>query len=113
MIGTNSFGCVSCGLCCTRIRHAQQNLDKMPPFEAEAMKKFPYATKEDGSCAKLGEDGKCTVYETRPLVCDMNRMYNKFYRPRGLSKTEWQNMNAAACNSMLEQANRTERVNFK
>lgn len=63
--------------------------------------KFPYEIKEDGSCSKLGEDGKCTVYNKRPDVCSVEKSFKKF-APSGTSKRLYYSINGAACNKMIK-----------
>lgn len=70
------------------------------PADADAMKSFPYAAKEDGSCEKL-VDGKCSVYANRPLICNMERMYYKYYKPQNLPKAVFYNAAGSRCNQLI------------
>ena len=83
------FPCTSCGECCRRVG----------AIKARGMW-FPYEVRADGGCEKLGDDGRCTVYEKRPLICNIGRMG----RMGGLNEAEWFRVNALACNAMIEEA---------
>ena len=41
------------------------------------MKKY---AKEDGSCKFLGEDNLCTIYEERPTICNVAKVYEQFFK---------------------------------
>ncbi len=94
------FNCTGCGICCTKVRDAFQNVENMLPADRDAIKSFPYATKPDGSCEKL-VNGKCSVYKNRPLICNMEAMYNKYYRLLNVPKRDLYNMAALRCNSLI------------
>ena len=55
---------------------------------------------EDGSCEKLTEDGLCSVYEDRPIMCNV-RLMSKFYEG---STEEYYDITAKICNIMIEEA---------
>jgi Fe-S-cluster containining protein len=80
----------------------------MLPADRDAIQYFPYAVKADGSCEKF-QDGKCTVYEKRPLICNMERMYNKYYRPANVPKKVFYDMAGNACNSLILQNGGSEK----
>jgi Fe-S-cluster containining protein len=56
--------CNMCGECC---RH----VDRVP-----ALREF---AKEDGSCSFL-EGNKCSIYDHRPLVCNVRGIYERFFK---------------------------------
>lgn len=56
--------CTKCGECCRHIGHIP------------SMKKY---AKEDGSCKFLGEDNLCTIYEERPTICNVAKVYEQFF----------------------------------
>jgi Fe-S-cluster containining protein len=43
------------------------------------LSEFPYDVTESGTCSKLQGD-ICTVYATRPLVCNTGAMYEKYWK---------------------------------
>jgi Fe-S-cluster containining protein len=73
-----SFKCSGCGICCTKVGEALKNKDKQDKPSQIELDNFPYSVKEDGSCEMLVE-GKCKVYETRPTICNVEKMYDKHY----------------------------------
>jgi Fe-S-cluster containining protein len=56
------FNCWSCGACC-------KNCDKI-----EALKEY---NRGDGVCKHLTSDNLCSIYETRPEICNTKKMYSK------------------------------------
>lgn len=60
------FNCWKCGACC-------KFCDKV-----EELKHFD---RGDGVCVNLLPDNSCSIYETRPEICNTNRMYEKLYKP--------------------------------
>ena len=92
------FPCSGCGSCCKRIDRVNESmqgdfLEKYPET------RFPYQH-EGGRCEKLSDDNQCTVYEDRPIVCDVSRM--KKYYP-SLSDKQFININIDICNSMMDE----------
>jgi hypothetical protein len=61
------FNCSSCGACCKKVdlytAIDQQNEDL----------KFPFSHK-NGVCEKLNEDNTCSVYNERPLICNIGKL---------------------------------------
>lgn len=97
-----SYGCTGCSLCCRKIGETIErvkNMDSKDPF-IKAFQDFPYKADEDGVCEKLGEDGKCTVYEDRPLVCSIPRMFQRFYKGKETRKQHYLS-EAKICNRMI------------
>ena len=54
----------------------------------------PYKANPDGSCEKL-IDNRCSVYDDRPLMCDIGRMADEMNLP--MSKEKWFDMNYEGC----------------
>jgi len=96
----DSYPCIKCGLCCKRVDIAVKRA------EALGFEKFPFNWDETGKCEMLGEDNLCIVYEHRPLICNIEKIIEVY----GLDKKDFYNMNIESCNSMLEEKNRTERI---
>jgi Fe-S-cluster containining protein len=55
---------------------------------------FPYKAREDGSCEKL-KNNLCSVYEDRPLLCNIDRMADETDIP--VSKETWFDLNYKGC----------------
>ena len=62
---------------------------------------FPYDINPDGSCSKLNEDGLCSVYENRPIICNIDLMGQLLHQ----DTTEWYRINAENCNKLINDAN--------
>lgn len=73
-----AFPCTGCGQCCRQIgKVLNANVDETTPIGA-LIKAFPYKPTEQGDCEML-VDGKCSVYENRPLLCNVQKMTEVFY----------------------------------
>lgn len=72
--------CDCCGLCCRHVGRFAQMRD--------------YAL-EDGSCRYL-VDNKCSIYDHRPLVCNVAEAYRQHFR-KTMSEAEYYDMQARAC----------------
>ena len=90
-----SFPCTGCGCCCRVIDWADDIVVKDDP---EHPYYFPY-THKDGVCEKL-IDNKCSVYETRPLLCRIENMIEKILP--GVDKEEYYKLNIKACNMLID-----------
>ncbi len=86
------FPCTSCGLCCKKVgRLLASGIDN------QEVKEFPYKALENGTC-EMYIDNKCSVYETRPNLCNVEYMGKKY---RADSYDEFIKENINACNSMI------------
>ena len=94
------FPCTKCSQCCKRVGEILDNKEKLDPFRQFLVSKFPYKTLEDGSCEKLTEDGLCSVYEDRPMLCNVKLM-SKFFDG---SPEEYYDITAKVCNLMIIEA---------
>jgi Fe-S-cluster containining protein len=65
-----------------------------------AAKTFPYKTDSSGACEKL-VDGKCSVYEDRPLLCNVKELGAAMR----VNETQWFKANALACNRIIDLLN--------
>lgn len=72
------FNCSGCGLCCKKVGQAVKaarvalrkgNID----LRTKTVATFPFKTSPEGACSKLDENGKCSIYETRPDVCRVDK----------------------------------------
>tara|TARA_R100000781_G_scaffold7089_1_gene6955 strand:+ start:871 stop:1287 length:417 start_codon:yes stop_codon:yes gene_type:complete len=96
----DDFPCTKCGLCCKNIANLYLNKPNLPLVLRDLIDVFPYKTKPDGSCSKLTDDGQCSVYDSRPIICNiklsaslLNTDLQQFYR-----------INADYCNSLIQKA---------
>jgi Fe-S-cluster containining protein len=96
------FNCSGCGLCCTKIGAIIQNKESSPV--KEIIDQFPYNYLEDGACEKYDKvSKKCTVYETRPLMCRVDEMHKHW--PEVMSVEEYYRRTEAVCKIL--QSNQT------
>lgn len=79
-----SFPCNKCGWCC-------QNLDKNELYSV--------LNRGDGTCKWFDLEGKsCTIYDTRPVICNIEAMYhNSFF---AMDYDEYIALNIHTCESV-------------
>ena len=91
------FPCTSCGQCCRNIdKVLYSGVDPNTPI-GMLVKNFPYKPNAQGECEML-VDGKCSVYENRPLLCDIKKMTTLFYSDDPLGHYV---DNAYVCNALI------------
>jgi len=94
------FNCTQCGLCCSRIGRVLADVEASP-FREELLK-FPYKALDNGACEKYDPATKqCTVYETRPDICNVDKM-KKYYKA-GISKSEYYSLMEKSCLDLQRQ----------
>lgn len=93
------YPCTSCSQCCRRIGELLEGSYDYSIFD-ELVRRFPYKAREDGACEMLTDEGKCSVYETRPLLCNI-KMGGYAMR---IPQREWYRMNQEGCNRMVREA---------
>lgn len=83
------FPCIECGLCCRKVG------------EVEAMKSLLDETR--GCCKYLDQDKrKCTIYETRPILCNVSCMYDEYFS-NSMSEEEFIQLNLKVCYQLNEE----------
>ena len=50
----------------------------------------------DGVCLYLNDDNKCEIYEYRPIICNTDKIYEKYLKNR-ISREEFDKLNQEAC----------------
>ena len=81
------FPCERCGLCCQNVGHS--------PFG----KSLALA---NGVCKYFNSKTKlCIIYYNRPFFCNIDAVYNKFYRDK-MSKNMFFQLNKNICKSLQE-----------
>ena len=97
------FPCTGCSECCKRVQSVlETEFDHL--VMNELIRRFPYKTRMDGSCEMLTVEGRCSVYESRPLLCNV-KLGGKLLK---LDEMEWYRMNQLGCNSMIRDAGLNE-----
>ncbi len=79
------FQCIQCGLCCRKI-------DKVPELND--------FHNGNGICKYLNNN-KCSIYETRPDICNVEIMYQKEYY-KYMSKKEFYEENYKVCQLLIK-----------
>lgn len=59
-----------------------------------------------GVCKYLDENGKCSIYEDRPFICNTDKIYEKYFSNK-YSIEQWQEINHNAC-QLLKDAYKEE-----
>lgn len=75
------FPCNKCGLCCLHI-------DLIPQ-----LKKYDLG---NGRCINLTDDNLCAIYDKRPEICNVNKMYESMYSKQ-MSEEEFLRLNVEVC----------------
>ena len=95
----DDFPCTQCSLCCRNISNVLE-ADFSNPILTFLISKFPYKSKEDGSCEMLSEDGLCKVYHDRPLICNVKLVAIA----KGQDLIEYYREFALYCNTLIVKA---------
>ena len=91
------FPCTSCGQCCKTVGKLLDT--KLPdPFLQSLIDSFPFDT-VDNVCTMLGEDGLCTTYDDRPLLCNIKELGIAL----GFDQAEWYKLQAYTCNKVIDE----------
>lgn len=80
------FECDRCGLCC-------QHIDSVPQ-----LKDFDSG---NGRCVHLTNNNLCDIYLDRPVVCNVKKMYEIFFKSK-LSEEEYLCLNTKGCKELKE-----------
>jgi Fe-S-cluster containining protein len=67
------FNCNGCGKCCKAIK-----------------------------CPLLTEDNKCSIYDTRPLLCNVEKGYDVLFKDK-MTRVEFYKLNEAVCKKLQEE----------
>lgn len=79
------FPCTQCGLCCSNVHMAEQTR---------------YLDRGDGACRHYSDtDKRCSIYETRPDICRVDRQYQMHYA-RQYSWEEFIEANVEVCQAL-------------
>ena len=93
-----AFLCRSCGHCCRHADTALRNAGEAPAGSvlARAAASFPYPVLPGGQCSQLQPDNTCAQYKNRPLLCNVDALYDALALDN-VSRAEWHEINAAFC----------------
>lgn len=91
------FNCSKCGICCQivglSVEKAKQNLQYSAIMQEVAS--FPHKYDSTGRCEKLSLDNQCTIYETRPDMCNVEVFHKKHFPE--FTETEFFKLNEEGC----------------
>lgn len=79
------FECIACGACCRR---------------AGLIPGFPEPTDETGRCVHLMPDNRCSIYERRPLICNVDQVWDE-HLAGTITRERWHRLIHAGCNEMM------------
>jgi Fe-S-cluster containining protein len=95
-----SYPCTGCGACCHRIGSIVESWGLKDLPEEDEMH-FPYGYNDTGKCEMLDRDNKCLVYDNRPTICNVEKMFALMDIPRDT----FYKLNINACNNMMDEDN--------
>lgn len=100
------FPCTKCGLCCGQMGLAvlqartlvlAGNTDKM----INEVAKFPHEfNKKTGRCSKLNPDNTCSIYATRPEICSVDKIWEKYHKQE-MTLKQYQEKTFSLCKIMM------------
>ena len=75
-----TFLCDQCGKCCEKVHTSEV---------------YRYLADETGKCKYL-KNNLCSIYETRPIICRVDEMYETYYK-EVMTLEEYYALNYKAC----------------
>lgn len=99
--GQIKFLCSQCGACCKRVQFIPN---------------FTEPLRDDGTCVHLRADNSCAIYAMRPLVCRVDKMYERRQKEfKKLSRKQYYILNSLLCNEFMSEDNISEqyRINIE
>lgn len=60
----------------------------------------------DGICLYLSNDNRCLIYEDRPIWCNTDRAYEKYFKDK-YTREEYDEINRQACEALYEKFEET------
>lgn len=91
------FKCKMCGMCCRNIKRYKNEIypilkgllgDAIPNLDIE---------ENNGVCAHLTEDNKCSIYGQRPVLCNTEKMFDLLSIALGVTKNELYKAQILSC----------------
>jgi len=103
-VNKSTFKCTSCSACCKTVGSAIDNAKKLQTKSviSEMLLSFPHDLNDEGHCSKLDETGNCSVYDDRPDICNVEKMYEIHYSKYYPSKEAFYEAEHKACNVLME-----------
>lgn len=66
----------------------------------------------DGICLYLNKNNKCEIYDHRPIICNTDRMYDKYFKDK-YTKEEWIELNKRSCKDLENDQSKQSEVEDK
>lgn len=98
-----AFKCTSCGACCALVGLAVNSARErvlrgdQSPLTLEVAR-FPFKI-EGLRCENLNPDNSCRIYDTRPDICRVDRMFDLHYSKQ-MSKKEYYGATEQQCRTL-------------
>lgn len=90
-----NFKCSMCGMCCRNINYWRKNLPLMREILNEEYLDFPY--KDINGVCEMLVDNKCSIYKTRPIVCNTEEMFKLFHKATGIEVSDFLELQNLSC----------------
>jgi Fe-S-cluster containining protein len=107
----SDFPCTGCGICCQRAGRAVVIARELisrgeTNVYVQEVAAFPHDFDNTGRCSMLTQDNKCSVYDNRPLICDIKRVWEKFHKPtEAITLEQYYLSGVMECNKMMKEEN--------
>ena len=72
----------------------------------EEMARFPYECDDKGRCPQLDENNLCKIYDTRPLICNVEKVHENFFSQ--VDQETFFSHNEKYCHALIEKAKANE-----
>jgi hypothetical protein len=87
--------CTCCGECCRHIDNVRDFIYSNPEFELD----FPYED-YNGVCEMLDENGRCVIYDDRPLICNREKLLRYLVNRKQFKVIDFINLNNISCQNL-------------
>lgn len=61
---------------------------------------MPELDRGDGICLFLSDDNKCQIYDKRPLICNTDAVYERYFSH--LPREEYDKLNKSSCDKLKQ-----------
>ena len=75
------FNCDKCGICCRNLNRSDL---------------YTFLDRGDGVCKYLTNSNLCSIYDERPILCQIDKAYEIYFKET-LTKEEYYQLNYNAC----------------
>jgi len=82
-------------MCCRNIHYWKKNLPLMREIIDDESIDFPY--KDINGVCEMLVDNKCSIYETRPIVCNAEEMFKLLHNAIGLEVSDFLQYQEISC----------------